>query len=77
MNKKMITGIMKNKKCFKDFICIKSKFEYLCKAKDIGYDNFIECLEENPDECSFALSFGHGYICKCPLRIYIAKQIKK
>ena len=77
MNKKKIKEIMKDKKCLKKYICLKSEFEYLCKAKDMGYDNFLECLEKNSAECTFALSFGHGHLCKCPLRIYIAKEMKK
>ena len=72
-----IKGIMADFKCPKDFICYKSGFKKLCKAKDIGLEEFLECLEENPWECVFSLSFGYSHLCRCPLRIYIAKKLKK
>ena len=63
--------------CPKDFRCYKSGFRKLCKAKNIGLKEYLECLEENPTECVFSLSFGYSYLCKCPLRVYIAKVLKK
>ena len=63
--------------CSKDFRCYKSGFEKLCKARDFGMEEYIDCLEENPEKCEFSLPFGEGYLCKCALRIYIAKNLKK
>jgi hypothetical protein len=48
-----------------------------CKAKDIGLETHIECLEEDSLECQFSVAFGGLYYCHCPLRIYIAKNLKK
>ncbi len=62
--------------CSKDFICYKSGLEKLCKARDFGMDEYIDCLEENPKECEFSLPFGEGHLCKCAVRIYIAKNLK-
>ena len=64
-------------KCPKDFRCYKSGLENLCKAKDIGLETYLECLEENPQECEFSLSFGYSYFCRCRLRVYIAKRLGK
>jgi len=75
--KKEIEEIIGEMKCPKDFKCYKERFEDLCKAKDIGLRSFLECLEENPYECSFSVSFGRSYFCQCPLRVYIAKKLKK
>jgi hypothetical protein len=63
--------------CPKDFICAQSGFERLCKARDIGLESFMECLEEKSAGCKFALPFGDGYFCQCPLRVYLAKKLKK
>jgi hypothetical protein len=63
--------------CSKDFRCYKSGSEKLCKARDFGMEEYIDCLEENPEKCEFSLPFGEGYLCKCALRIYIAKNLKK
>ena len=63
--------------CPKDFKCYKSGLENLCKARDIGLDTFLECLEEPPQKCLFTISHGGAYYCECPLRVYIAKKLKK
>ena len=63
--------------CSKHFHCVKSGYEKLCKVKDIGLESYLECLDETPQECSFALSFGNSYFCTCPLRIFIKKKLKK
>ena len=63
-------------KCPKNFRCYRSGFKTLCKAKDIGLERHLVCLEKNPKKCVFAFSFGGEYFCTCPVRIYIAKNIK-
>jgi hypothetical protein len=75
--KKEIEEIITQLTCDKDFICYKSGFEVLCKAKDVGSQSFIECLEEDPSDCKFSVLFGHTNFCECPLRVYIAKKLKK
>ncbi len=63
--------------CPKEFVCCESGFEDLCRARDVGLESYIKCLKENPEKCVFSLSFGYSYFCTCPLRIYIAKKLKK
>ena len=63
-------------KCPKGFICYKSGYENLCKAEDIGIESFLVCLEQDPVDCKFSISFGDGFFCQCPLRVYIAKKMK-
>lgn len=74
---KGIAKIVGGLKCPKDFKCCRSSFETLCQAEDIGLDSYLECLEKNPRECTFSLSFGDGHFCKCPLRVYLAKNLEK
>ena len=76
-DKKKIEEIMSGLKCEKNFNCADSGFEILCKAKDIGLDNYLDCLESDPQKCNFVLSFGDGYMCQCPVRVYLAKKLKK
>jgi hypothetical protein len=71
-----IEEIIGEMKCRKDFVCYKSGLEVLCRAKDIGAESFLLCLEKKPLGCKF-LSIKRGYVCECPLRIYIAKKLKK
>ena len=75
--RKKIEEIMGGMKCPKDFECAKGGFERLCQAKDFGLEQFLECLEDNPLQCPFAVPFGFDLFCQCPLRVYLAKKLKK
>jgi len=74
--KKKIEEIMGEMSCPKSFQCAESGFEMLCKAKDRGIEGYLDCLDENFYRCSFAVPFGKGYVCKCPLRVYLSKELK-
>jgi len=76
-DKKKIEEIMSGLKCEKNYICANSQFELLCEAEDIGLDNYLSCLESDPQRCNFSLSFGDSYMCQCPIRVYLAKKLKK
>jgi len=71
--KKIIEGM----RCPKDFICTKSGVKQLCRAKDIEEEMCLECLEENSLDCPFVIDIEYTRLCCCPLRIYIAKILKK
>ena len=73
---KKIKKIINTIQCSKDFKCYESKFKELCEAKDIGLKSFLLCLEETRD-CNFSVYFIDEYLCKCPLRVFIAKELKK
>jgi hypothetical protein len=74
--KKELEEIIDEMQCPKDFKCYKSGFEVLCQATTIARGAFLVCLEEDPQKCKFVNLEG-GYICECPLRIYVAKKLKK
>jgi hypothetical protein len=76
-HKQQIEKIIKSIECQKNFECYKSNFTRLCKAKDIGMETFVECLSEENRTCNFVLPFGNKYLCRCPLRLYISKRLKK
>ncbi len=75
--KKEIEEIIGQMKCSKDFQCYRFGFEKVCKAREIGVESFLDCLEEKPLGCKFSMLFGDTYMCQCPLRVYIAKKLKK
>ncbi len=75
--KKEMEEILDQFKCPKDFECYKSGLKTLCKAKQIGNEIFLECLEDIPQRCKFALFLARSYLCQCPLRIYIAEKFRK
>lgn len=72
-----IESIKSSMNCSMEFICITSNFENLCKAKDFGLKDYIECLDENSKKCNYSFIFGNGIFCRCPLRVFICKELKK
>jgi hypothetical protein len=64
------------KDCPKDRKVSKTEFGIPCKTKDVGLGSFFECLEKNPYTCRSHLRFGDLSLCKCPIRISIAKELK-
>ena len=76
-DRKKIEEIIGKMSCPKAFKCAESGFETLCKARDFGVDSYLDCLEEKRDKCPFALPFGEGFLCQCPLRVFLAKKLDK
>jgi hypothetical protein len=76
-HKKEIENIIGQMRCPKDFVCYKSGLEVLCKAQDVGMESHLVCLEGHPRKCKFSVAFRSSYFCICPLRVYIAKKLKK
>jgi hypothetical protein len=64
-------------KCPRLFECYNSGFENLGRIRGIDKKEFLECLEENAQDCQFSLSFENTFSCLCPLRIYIANEFHK
>ncbi len=73
---KKIDEILVGMYCSKNFSCAESGFKRLCKAKFIGLERFLECLETNPAGCSFAMQVGNQYFCDCPLRVYLERKLR-
>ncbi len=69
--------IISGMECSKDFKCYKSGFEDMCKAKIYIDGEMVECLGETAESCKLSFHFGFGYICKCPLRRYIAQNFNR
>ncbi len=72
-----IEEIVDGLKCPNNYLCYGSGHEKVCEAKDIGLESFLVCLERNSTGCKFSVVFGDVNFCECPLRIYIAKKLKK
>ena len=70
-----IKEIMAAMECQKDFRCYKAGLDSLCKATDIGMENYVNCLYEKQISCEFRVPYGSSFFCRCPLRVYIAKNL--
>ncbi len=81
---KEIWDIMDNMSCKLDFACYKSPLDGICKA-EYNKNRLVCKISEMPIdkstlyfECEYRLYLGSNYyICKCPLRIYIAKKLNR
>ena len=80
--KEELNKLMAETKCKKDFECHKSNFKNCCEGELIG-NNFVRCERdslkcsvEKFESCDFSVSFGYGFLCNCPLRIYAAQNLK-
>ena len=62
--------------CPKDFTCVASGMRVVCKAEEVGLQNALRCLEEDPGDCPFASSCRSRWYCECPLRVYLSKNLK-
>ena len=83
---KEVRDIMDNMSCQLDFVCYKSPLDDICKA-EYNEHSLVCKISEMPsdksilfDDCTYRSYLGtahKSYICRCPLRIYIAKNLKR
>jgi hypothetical protein len=77
---KRIQEIIGGMQCPKNLKCAEDGFKDLCRARDFGDENLLQCLEETSPPCPFAGVYDYGYqmrFCRCPLRVYLAKNLAK
>ena len=82
VEREQLKEIMSEMSCKKNFECYKCGFENLCNGEPVG-GHFVKCeranskcSEEKRLNCDFSISFGYGFVCRCPIRIYVAKIVK-
>ena len=46
-----------------------------CKAKNIGLDSFVKCLEKDAYSCPFSVRYGYSYYCRCHHADEMAKRL--
>jgi len=74
---KKIEQLMEEIECFKDFKCVKENFNRLCQVRKFELDEHLECLENNPSRCPFAVPFIYWHMCICQMRMHIIQKLKK
>ncbi|MFH1718259.1 MAG: hypothetical protein ABIF19_12975 [Planctomycetota bacterium] len=72
-----IEEIMGKLQCPNNFQCAESGFKVLCRARRVGLEDYLECLEREALPCKFALPFRDSCICQCPVRIYVFEKLGK
>ena len=72
-----IAHLMSTMQCARDFACVKAGFEGLCEARDVGMEHNLICLDKQAcQECGFGFTTGVAHVCRCPLRVHVAKTLK-
>jgi len=67
------------KPCSKDFECISTRFDNICKVQDVVNGEFIQCKEEWL-HCEFRDSSsgnGNQSLCRCHLRNYLHHKFEE
>lgn len=73
-HKDRIEEIMAGMQCPRGFKCREHSFTDFPKIQRVG--TLLECHEVSIKNCYFAMPFGYGRFCRCPLLAYV-KKIKK
>ncbi|MDW7773004.1 MAG: hypothetical protein SCH71_08955 [Desulfobulbaceae bacterium] len=63
--------------CPKGYRCVAAGLVRLCRAMDVGKKTYLECLEKDIKDCPFSVRFAGAIYCKCPLRIYLEKNLRR
>ena len=72
--KKELQEIIGEMECPEDCHCCESGLEARCRARDVGAESFLECMEEHSLGCPFLVP--HPFFCECSLRVYVSKKLK-
>jgi len=75
--KKEFDTLRKKTQCEKDFKCIHTEIEMLCKAKYHSDVDIIECLEGIMTDCKFSKPFSSTRTCTCPMRKFFALNFEE
>lgn len=75
--KKMLHELKAQIECDKNFPCVSSALRNLCKGRLQINSDILECLEDQPAKCKFALPRESSVNCTCPLRKYIARNFAR
>ncbi len=72
-----IEELINSTSCSKGFECYTSGFENLCKVMCFAGGQMLECMDRPGSSCEFQAAFGWGHICQCPVRKYIAQNLRR
>lgn len=75
--RRTIEEIMGKLQCPGNFKCAESGFEVLCKARRIGLEDYLECLEQRESPCKFAMLSREKLLCHCTVRRYVFEKLGK
>ena len=63
--------------CTKNYLCIFETGNDLCEARYHVSADLLECIYKQKCSCEHSIEVNSTYICKCPLRAFIAINLKE
>ncbi|HET6350590.1 MAG TPA: hypothetical protein VFG89_00455 [Coriobacteriia bacterium] len=69
-----LSEIVASVPCQRSHACTQSGSSDICKARDLGLEDYVDCLSDCPRDCQFAMCFGDGHLCTCTARVFLAKH---
>ena len=61
--------------CAHGFDCFKAGSVRLPRVREVVPGKLVECLEDTRQPCAFAVDFGTGRFCECPVLDYIRTRL--
>ena len=78
ITKEDVRNLLGDLTCSSGLACIEHGLKQLCKAKDIGHESYLVCLDLER-QCSFT-TFSEEeehYWCTCPVRMHIKRTYNR
>jgi hypothetical protein len=72
--KRTIEGIKNRMECPRAFACLEPGSEKPALTRLVAGGKLVECLEHTSTPCQFAVDFGIGRFCECPLRAFLLQN---
>jgi len=63
--------------CSHNLKCLKSEIGSFLKGRDIKSEICLHCVKDCSKDCPFEKLIGDELCCECPLRIRIARELKR
>ena len=74
-HRKKVEVIAERIECPRGYECCKAGSARRPRVREVVTDQLIECLEDSHQPCAFAVDFGSGRFCECPVLNYIATSL--
>ena len=80
MNKEMrqeFHHLINESNCTKNYLCIFETGDDLGEVKYHVSSDLLECIYKQKCSCEHSIEVNSTYICKCPLRAFLAINLKE
>ena len=73
-HRRTIEDVRNGMECSRDFACCRPGSQRPCPTRLVAGSKLLECLEEEKTPCRFAVDFGVGRFCECPLQAFLLEN---